>query len=93
MLIIFIASLTLINLVNCQTNRTSKVFNVFQVTKFPNDECTVSGTKVASNIFDSLPMFPYLARVSVSVDRSVTLAEELSLVLVLRVLDRVVQSM
>ena len=23
-----------------------KVFNVFQVTKFPNDECTVSGTKV-----------------------------------------------
>ena len=25
-----------------------KVFNVFQVTKFPNDECTVSGTKVVS---------------------------------------------
>ena len=24
----------------------SKVFNVFQVTKFPNDEGTVSGTKV-----------------------------------------------
>ena len=27
--------------------RNGKVFNVFQVTKFPNDECTVSGTKVA----------------------------------------------
>ena len=25
-----------------------RVFNVFQVTKFPNDECTVSGTKVVS---------------------------------------------
>lgn len=26
--------------------RNGKVFNVFQVTKFPNDECSVSGTKV-----------------------------------------------
>ena len=31
--------------------RNGKVFNVFQVTMFPNDECTVSGTKVAYYIF------------------------------------------
>ena len=30
--------------------RNGKVFNVFQVTKFPNDECTVSGTKVVYDL-------------------------------------------
>ena len=46
----FIASLIILEVSVSGLNYTragnEKVFNVFQVTKFPNDECTASGTKV-----------------------------------------------
>ena len=46
----FLAAISLIVIVRAQTfrklNKTSRVFNVFQVTKFPNEECAVGGTKV-----------------------------------------------
>ena len=46
----FIASLIILEVsvsgINYTRAGNEKVFNVFQVTKFPNDECTASDTKV-----------------------------------------------